>query len=117
MRLIQKLHRVNRTIHLFDEDKIVANFMGMYKLFDAKEIRAPDSPHPFPRGKAIELPGDFSHEGTRYKTGPFLEASFNTGLVVIKDGKLVFEQYRLGNSESTPYIIFEGGEKQAAASD
>jgi len=104
MRLSKKLQRIYRVIHLFDEDKILRNFMGMNRQFTAREIKASDNPHPFPRGTAMNLPDEFSFEGSVFNTRQYLELSFNTGLVVIRNGKLVYEQYRLGNSESTPFI-------------
>jgi CubicO group peptidase (beta-lactamase class C family) len=86
---IQRLRAVNS---LFDEDRIVANFSGMDRLFFHAEIPLDGAaPSPLPRG-------DRAPEALA--SDPDLQAWIQrrsvTGLVVLKDGEIVYEDYFLG---------------------
>jgi len=52
-------------------------------------------------GPAIHLPDQFSFQGQTLKTKPFLEEMETTGLIVLTDDRVVFEQYWLGNDATT----------------
>ena len=56
---IPKAIRVYNVVHLFDEDKIVKNFMNMNKVFPTTPIKASNKPYLFPT-KAFELPLSYS---------------------------------------------------------
>ncbi len=99
-----KLQRLYWTIHLFDEDKIAENFMGMHDKFDAREIMAPENSYHFPIGNAINLPEDFSFANNRFQTSQYLDSSLTTGFLVIQDDSLIYEKYFLGDTESTQHI-------------
>lgn len=102
--LFPKLRRVYWTIHLFDKDKIAANFMGMYHKYNAREIPASGDTFHFPRGEELLLPKSFTHDGMVYNTEEYIASSFTTGFAVVQNSRMVFEKYYAGNSESTQYI-------------
>ena len=52
-----KALRVYRVIHLFDEDVIVGNFLGMEKVFPVKTMSASPEPFVFAQGEPMVLPG------------------------------------------------------------
>ncbi len=103
-KILTKLKRVYRVMHLFDEGKIADNFRGMYQLFEAKEIAVSDQPFRFPRGKEISLPDQFTFEGSTYKSSEYLDSAFTKGFIIIQNDELVYEKYFSGNSESTRHI-------------
>ncbi len=102
--LYPKLRRVYWTIHLFDRDKIAANFMGMHHKYNARKIAAPENSFRFARGEDLLLAESFIYDGKIFNTREYLDASFTTGFLVIQNSKLVYEKYFAGNSESTQYI-------------
>ena len=104
IKFLTKLKRVYRVMHLFEEDNIADNFRGMYHLFGAKKIAAPDQPFHFPKGKEISLPDQFTFEGNTYKSSEYLNSAFTKGFMVIQNDELVYERYFSGNSESSRHI-------------
>ena len=52
---IPKAIRVYNVVHLFDEDKIVKNFMHMNKVFPSTPIKSSDTPHIFETSKRNRL--------------------------------------------------------------
>ncbi len=89
------LQRLYHTVTLFDEDAIVGNFSNMDGIFDTVAI--PPSGPTSTFGEAPQpLPAQFSHGGEIRDTTQFLEATNTTALMVVKDGKVTFEEYFLG---------------------
>ena len=98
---LQSLYRV---VHLFDADRIVENFRSAEQLGAASNMTAPDSSRPYARGSLLELPQAFLLNEQSLNTEQFLADSWTTGLLVIKRDQIVYEDYSLGNSESTRTI-------------
>lgn len=71
---------------LFREDRIVANFSGMDRLFHHRQLRAGD-PSPLPHGPDAPMPDGFER---------WIEARAVTGVVVLDRGQIVHESYHLG---------------------
>ncbi|HLV15582.1 MAG TPA: serine hydrolase [Xanthomarina sp.] len=99
-----KYKMLNLTMHLFDEDQIVTNFRSFNSVWPVAVMKAPVNKHPFSKGEALELPKSFQLEGKEYNTDKFLEDSWTTGFLVIQNDSLVYENYYLGNTESTRNI-------------
>ncbi|MBT8100820.1 MAG: beta-lactamase family protein [Gammaproteobacteria bacterium] len=92
---------------LFWTDKQkVAGFRNSKRLFPTRTIKAGDSPYPLPYARrelgdvSIRL-GDESMSVDDY----FVEQNV-AGLLIIKDGKIVYERYGLGNTEESRWISF-----------
>lgn len=80
---------------LFHPDKRVENFRHMDRIFPARTITASPQPFEFPRDER-PLALDYDFDGKRRTLDGFLERASITGLLVIKDGAIVHERYRLG---------------------
>lgn len=98
---VQSLYRV---VHLFDQDRIVENFRTADQLGAISIMTASPAPRPYAKGAAIRLPKDFVFGGEALNSEQFLIDSWTTGLLVIESDKIVYENYSLGNSESTRTI-------------
>jgi CubicO group peptidase (beta-lactamase class C family) len=57
-----------------------------------------------PQGARIELPRTFEYQGRSLDTAQFLSEMETTGLIVVRDGEVVFEDYWLGNDATTQSI-------------
>jgi CubicO group peptidase (beta-lactamase class C family) len=101
----QNIHRLYTAITLYDQDKIVENFLTMPESFNASRIPASDTPFHFPK-QSQEIPASFGLDDERFSTDDFLLDSGTTGLLVLKDGVILFEEYYLGNSEEQQHISF-----------
>lgn len=98
---VQSLYRA---VHLFDQDRIVENFRSADQLGAISIMTASSAPRPYAKGAAIRLPEDFVFGGEALNSEQFLIDSWTTGLLVIQRDKIVYENYSLGNSESTRTI-------------
>ncbi len=81
--------------NLFDHEQSVENFRNMDRIFPYREIRATAPPRPLPRAEG-SLPETFEHDGETISTAEFIERTRTTGLLVLHEGRIQVEQYRLG---------------------
>jgi len=82
---IARLWAVNS---LFDEDRIVGNFSDMQRAFLFAPVPRGQGPaSPLPRGAPLAMPEGFE---------AWAEARAVTGILVLRAGEVVHEQYRLG---------------------
>ncbi|MGI9343212.1 MAG: serine hydrolase domain-containing protein [Gammaproteobacteria bacterium] len=88
---------------LFNEDRIAANFRSMDRLFPTRAVRRSFYTHEFPHEPA-PLPAEYTYGGQAKSVTAFLEDTWTTGLVVIRDDRIVFEDYYLGNAADSRTI-------------
>lgn len=91
----ERLVRLYNVNTLFDEGRIVSNFSGMKDLFFWKEVKRSGEPVPF-KVETAQLPATYTLDGAGKDIAGFLDKTATTSLVVIRDGILVHEEYRLG---------------------
>ena len=101
----QNIQRLSNAITLYDADKIAHNFLNMYKAFDAKRIDASAKPYYFAVNYQ-DSPEFFEFEGQTVSVQAFLEDSHSNGLMVVKAGEIVVEQYFLENKAEKQHISF-----------
>ncbi len=99
-----KYKMVQHAIHLFDEDRIVENFRSFESVWPTSELIKSNNPHIYPKSNSINLPAKFDYLGKTYSGDEFLEDCRATGLVVIQNDSIVYENYFLGNTETTRNI-------------
>lgn len=91
--------KMNRTFH---PQERVDHFRNMDKLYPSKVISKSDTPHVWPIANA-PLETSYPFDGEQRSLAAFLERTFTTGLIVIKQGTVVHELYRLGETKSSPH--------------
>jgi CubicO group peptidase (beta-lactamase class C family) len=104
-----------RQIHLFGGGPQVENFRHMSTIYPVRVIRRSSMPVPLRSGASIELPPRFTLDGRDLDTAEFLADMETTGLVVLKDDRLVFERYWLGNDETTQSASWSVGKSFVSA--
>lgn len=98
---IQRLSRVNS---LFHSDKIVWNFSNLDKLFHAIDL---PMPHANPSALETEhgpIKTEFEHRGRHYDFAGYIQERNVKSFVVLKDGKVRFEEYYLGTKPDDRHI-------------
>lgn len=95
--------RLYRVIHLYDEDRIVDNFLNMKEIFPVRTVRAPARAFEFRRAD-LPLPKTFMFEGKERDLEAYLDYSKSTGMLVLKDDVIVFERYWRGHHEDGQHI-------------
>lgn len=93
---IQRLKTVNT---LFDEDKIVQNFSNMDGAFLHQKLDASPAPFIFPK-ELRPLPETVTVNGQSRDLEKLLTDLDTTGLVILKDGKMIHEAYSKGTEQS-----------------
>jgi CubicO group peptidase (beta-lactamase class C family) len=101
----QSIQRLSTAITLYDADKISHNFLNMYKIFDAKRLDASAKPFYF-AVNTQPLPETFEFEGEVLSVEAFLSDSQAHGLMVVKAGEIVTEQYFLEDKADKQHISF-----------
>jgi hypothetical protein len=91
---------------LFRGGAQVENFRRMSSIYPVRVVRRSASPSALPEGSRIELPKTFEFQGAKLDTAQFLADMETTGLIVIRDGRVVFEDYWLGNDATTQTIAW-----------
>ena len=98
------LKRLNHTIHLFEEDVIVDNFQNMYVDYNSRKIEESSNPTIFPRTENFDLSTGFVYKNREFGIREYLDSSYTSGLLVIKNDTVVFEEYYRGINESIQWI-------------
>jgi CubicO group peptidase (beta-lactamase class C family) len=79
----------------------VAGYRNMEKIFAARNIKASDTPYPLPYAKVDLNDVHFAVAETALTTDEYFVKKNVAGLLVIKDGNIVYERYGLGNTEDS----------------
>ncbi len=88
---------------LFKPDKRLAYFRGMDTVFPSRSIAASSTPLAFEAGASLALPVSFNTTKGAEPTEAFLDRTDTTSLVIIKNGKLVFERYFKGADQDSRF--------------
>jgi CubicO group peptidase (beta-lactamase class C family) len=82
----------------------VNTFRNIDRLFPTRVV--PHGAHAMPLPRAARQLGDvtFTDRSKRYDLATYLELNRVTGLLILKDGRIALERYRLGNSERTHWM-------------
>lgn len=101
----KNLVRLYTAVTLYDQDKIAHNFLTMYQSFNTTKIPASSQTFQFPES-AQSLPEAFNYEDQSLQLTAFIEDTQTTGLLVLKDGQIVYENYWLGHAKDKQHISF-----------
>lgn len=85
-------------LYLFEEGVREENFRHMETVFPYTTVSAPENAHSFPREER-SLADEYQFDGETRAIADFSERTRTTGLLVIKDGVIVHEDYYRGASE------------------
>jgi CubicO group peptidase (beta-lactamase class C family) len=84
----------------------VAGYRNINKILPTRAIKAGDGTYALP----VELAGldelRFDYDGTELSIDDYLADQSVAGLLVIKNGKIVFERYRLGNTKEDVWLSY-----------
>ena len=102
----QKIERFMLVQSLFSGADQVEHFRTIAHSFPVHVIAAPAHPLAFEAGTPLTLPVSFVYQGKTRNTAEFLNQTDTTGLLVLKDAQLVYENYWRGNDVNTHWISF-----------
>jgi CubicO group peptidase (beta-lactamase class C family) len=85
-------------------DIAVATYRNIDRLFPSRVIKAGGHPSELPVAPTPMADLTFSYQGRAYTLKEFLALDSITGLLVIKNGRIVHESYQRGNTEQTRWM-------------
>lgn len=90
---------------LFDKDKIVDNFLNLDQRIEVRTIEAA------PQASLLEyadegfvLPETFVSRDSVMNTRDFMDVTQSTGMLVYHNGKIIYEEYQRGMTDTTTHI-------------
>ncbi|WP_196257695.1 serine hydrolase domain-containing protein [Pelagibacterium limicola] len=96
---------INARAHMFEPALNYLTFQHMDKSFATRTVEAGSDIWELPV-EPIALEGEYTILGETMPLEDALESLFTNALVVIKDGKIVYENYRNNSDEATRFLTF-----------
>ncbi len=84
----------------------VAGFRNMEKIGPTRLIAAGENPYPLPSNKKDLGSITFTHEDTAWSIDQYVETQKIAGIIVVKDGEIIYERYELGNTEESRWVSY-----------
>ncbi len=94
------------SILFWTPEQQVAGYRNAEKIFPSRRIPAGKSAYPLPYAKSDLGDVEIRYEGHALTVDQYFVQKNVAGLLVIKDGKIVYERYGLGNTENSRWISF-----------
>ncbi|MGK2911009.1 MAG: serine hydrolase domain-containing protein, partial [Sphingobium sp.] len=91
--------------HMLDGDVNTLTFRSMDALFNTRTVGRSGAAWVLPRADHA-LDFSYDYKGQRHSAQEFLERTYTNALLVMKDGRIVFEIYRNNTDQRTRFIGF-----------
>ncbi|MGI9325645.1 MAG: serine hydrolase domain-containing protein [Pseudomonadales bacterium] len=89
---------------LFTGAEQYENFNRIVELTPVSTLSPSSDPYEFPEGASIELPQSFTYADESVSTEEFLDQTDTTAVLVLKDGEVRFETYRLTGGRAVNWL-------------
>lgn len=90
--------------HMLDTTVSTLTFQSMDRIFDVRRVGRTGPVAALARADSA-LP-DYSYKGVKYTSAQFMDRTFTNAFLVIRDGLIVYEQYRNNSDDHTRFISF-----------
>ena len=110
----REIYRFYKVVTLFDEGNIVENFRSMADIFPYHVVKRSGSVFEFEKAPQ-PLPEDYTYNGKQYNFRQVMKDTWTTGLIVIKDDRICFEEYYLGHNPDKLHISWSVGKSFVSA--
>lgn len=109
-----RLLRLYRVLHLFDADIVAENFQKMDDIFTSRTMAHDDNVFEFKRDEK-KLPSTYTWQEEEKDIRQWLESVDTTGLIVVRDDTILYEEYWKGNSATTRHISWSAAKSIVSA--
>ena len=100
------IYKLYKLATLYNEKSIAKNFISINKIFDTSNpISASEKTFVFEK-EDFELPNSYEFEGEQLNLIEGLDHFHTDGLIILHDGKMLFEKYWNGNTKDSKHIAF-----------
>lgn len=98
------VERIELTATLFTGAEQYENFPRIKEMYPTTVLAKSGSPFVFPAGETIALPEQYQFVGEARSVSDFLALTDTAGLLIIKDGKIRFEEYYLTGGREVQWL-------------
>ncbi len=91
-------------LRMFSGARQYQNFSNFKNLLRVSEMQPSSQPYRFPAGTPISLPQSYEYAGESRSFNSFLQQTDTGGLLVLKEGEVVFEEYWLTGGADVQWI-------------
>lgn len=91
--------------HMLDAPLNTLTFRSMEQLFSIREVSRGGPAWPLPR-RDSDLNFQYSLQGRSYTPAQFLDRTYTNALLILKHGRIVYENYRNQSNDHTRFISF-----------
>lgn len=109
------IERARFVASMFSGADQVEHFRGMDGIFPSRVFHRAGPVYDIPQGAPLALPASYAFGGETRDTQKFLADVDTTGLLVIRDGKVLHEEYWRGNDKDTRWISWSVGKSFISA--
>ena len=110
----REIYRLYKVVSLFEADVIAENFRSMPEFFPHHIVRRAGEIHEFKKAPRA-LPTNFRYRDEERDLREFLRRTDTTGLLVLKDDRIAFEEYWNGHGPDTRHISWSVGKSFVSA--
>ncbi len=104
----QQLEEIGTVRQIYDgtlyPDIQVRTFRNIDRLFPTRIVSRGTHVYPLPKSQAPLKGVEFTSAGKQYDMYDYMSLNRVSGLLILKDGKIAFERYELGNNETTRWM-------------
>ncbi|KJC63666.1 serine hydrolase domain-containing protein [Agreia bicolorata] len=102
-------------LQLFTDAPQFQNFGRMNEIVPSVEMPPSSTPIPWPAGPAVEAPDTYDFDGKQRSFEEFFQFTETTALLMLKEGKVVYERYALGAHPGLRWISMSAGKSFVSA--
>jgi len=95
-----------KTILFWNTEEKLYGFKNMKEIFPTSLIEKSDSPYPLTYDLINIENLTYNYKDKKYSIEDFIQAFKVAGLIVIRDGKILHENYNFGNNEESRWVSF-----------
>jgi CubicO group peptidase (beta-lactamase class C family) len=109
------IERARFVASMFSGADQVEHFRNMDRIFPSRTFRRQGPVYDIEQGKPLQIPATYVFDGETRDTRKFLADVDTTGLIVIRDGRILDEEYWRGNDRNTRWISWSVGKSFISA--
>jgi CubicO group peptidase (beta-lactamase class C family) len=110
-----EIRRLRFSLALFSGEEMVEPFRSMPEFFPHNRVARGPEVSELNQGRRIELPETFEYQGETQSTAGFLAETDTTGLLILKNDAVVFEEWWRGNDETSRTVSWSVGKSFISA--
>jgi len=101
-----KIYRLQFALKMFSGEEQVERFRSVETYFPTRIIEPSDTPSPLTKGPFLRFPASFEFRGEMKKTEKLLNETDVTGLMILRNDTVYFENYYQGNTAESHTIAW-----------